>query len=112
MPGFMPLQSLALVITAALLHARWNVAAKKAGGDQRFALLTVLITLVLRAPVALWVGVGEMGRWGFLSGTLIAAYTVIDGYAVKLLLIGPVPVDDLGNVLRMMACGVAALAWG
>ncbi len=206
----MPLSALALVITAAVLHALWNVAAKKAGGNQPFALLTVLLTVVLWAPVALWVGMGEVGRWGWLewsvlwasaavhvlyfsvllkgyrvsdltvvypvargsgpllsavaavlllgerlsllgvagllgvcggvfliaggpalwrnlrqveqpseagrvqhqrvmaglrwgalTGALIATYTVIDGYAVKVLLIGPVLVDYVGNVLRI-----------
>jgi uncharacterized membrane protein len=32
---------------------------------------------------------------------LIAAYTVIDGYAVKVLMIGPVLVDYMGNLLRV-----------
>jgi hypothetical protein len=40
-------------------------------------------------------------RWGALTGALIAAYTVIDGYAVKVLLIGPVLVDYVGNLLRV-----------
>jgi drug/metabolite transporter (DMT)-like permease len=40
-------------------------------------------------------------RWGVLTGALIAAYTVIDGYAVKVLLIGPVLVDYVGNLLRV-----------
>jgi hypothetical protein len=39
-------------------------------------------------------------RWGALTGALIAAYTVVDGYAVKVLLIAPVLVDYFGNVLR------------
>jgi hypothetical protein len=52
----MPLSALALVITAAVLHALWNIAAKQAGGDQRFALLTSLITCVIWLPAALWWG--------------------------------------------------------
>jgi drug/metabolite transporter (DMT)-like permease len=40
-------------------------------------------------------------RWGALTGALIAAYTVVDGYAVKVLLIGPVLVDYVGNLLRV-----------
>ncbi len=206
----MPLSALALVITAALLHALWNVAAKKAGGDHRFALLTVLMTVVLWAPVALWVGVGQVARfgtlewgvlissavvhvlyitvllkgyrvsdltvvypvargsgplmaalgavllmgerlswlallgvlgvcggvflvaggpalwrkahepaqrlrvlaglrWGLMTGVLIAGYTVIDGYAVKVLLIGPVLVDYVGNLLRVPFLAVPCL---
>jgi uncharacterized membrane protein len=205
----MPPIALALVLTAALLHALWNVAAKKAGGNHHFALLTVLITVVLWAPVALWFGVGEWQRWGAaewltlgasalvhslyftvlltgyrksdltvvypvargsgpllasigavlvlgeaitwlgaagilavcggvfliaggprlfrggdsaahrkalagvrwgaMTGALIAAYTVIDGYAVKVLLIGPVLVDYVGNVLRVPFLAHAAV---
>jgi drug/metabolite transporter (DMT)-like permease len=197
----MPPIALALVLTAALLHALWNIAAKKAGGNHHFALLSVLMTVVLWAPVALWFGVDEWRRlggaewaalgasalvhvlyftvlltgyrkadltvvypvargsgpllasvgavlvlgetitllgglgilavcggvfliaggprlfrggdgaahgkalagvrWGALTGALIAGYTVIDGYAVKVLLIGPVLVDYVGNLLRV-----------
>ena len=210
----MPLTALALVMCAALLHAIWNVAAKKAGGDQRFALLTVLMSVVLWAPLAAWVGwgqleqlgrwewcvlwasaivhvayfscllkgyrvsdltvvypvargsgpllaslgavlllgerisaVGTLGvlgvcagvfliaggtglwrqaqeperrarvlaglRWGALTGALIALYTLIDGYAVKVLMIGPVLVDYVGNVLRLpFLAGAALRDWG
>ncbi len=197
----MPPTALALVLTAALLHALWNIAAKRAGGNHHFALLSVLMTVVLWTPVALWFGVSEwrlwgvaewsvlaasalthvlyfsvlltgyrkadltvvypvargsgpllasvgavlvlgetitllgaLGivavcggvfliaggpqlfarngsaahakaitgvRWGAATGALIACYTVIDGYAVKVLLIGPVLVDYVGNVLRL-----------
>lgn len=40
-------------------------------------------------------------RWGALTGACIAAYTLVDGYAVKILLISPVLVDYVGNVLRI-----------
>jgi drug/metabolite transporter (DMT)-like permease len=36
-----------------------------------------------------------------LTGTFIAGYTVIDGYAVKIMLISPILVDYVGNVLRI-----------
>lgn len=39
--------------------------------------------------------------WGALTGIFIAGYTVIDGYAVKVLLLAPVLVDYVGNVLRV-----------
>jgi drug/metabolite transporter (DMT)-like permease len=198
----MPLTALALVLLAALLHALWNIVAKKAGGNHHFALISVLLTCLLWAPVALWFGLADglrwglrewlvlsasavvhvlyftvlltgyrksdltmvypvargsgpllaalaavlllgerltlLGgagvlavcggvfliaggpalwrhsqdatrrqralagvRWGALTGTLIAGYSVIDGYAVKVLLIGPVLVDYVGNVLRV-----------
>jgi drug/metabolite transporter (DMT)-like permease len=39
--------------------------------------------------------------WGAITGAFIAGYTVIDGYAVKILLISPILVDYVGNVLRI-----------
>jgi drug/metabolite transporter (DMT)-like permease len=194
----MPLSALALVVVAALLHAVWNIAAKRAGGNHHFALMGVLMMTVLWLPAALWFGLldavhwgwrnwavllasaivhvayfnvllagyrrsdltvvypvargvgpllssfgavlllheplswqGAAGvlavcggvfllaggprllrigadpravagvRWGALTGTFIAGYTLIDGYAVKVLLIGPVLVDYLCNLLRL-----------
>jgi drug/metabolite transporter (DMT)-like permease len=206
----MPANALALVLAAAMLHALWNIAAKKAGGNHHFALISVLITCAMWAPAALWFGLhewvrwgarewavllasavvhvlyftvlltgyrkadltvvypvargsgpllaaigavlllgerlsalGVVGviavcggvfliaggpalwrrahdadarqrvlaglRWGALTGALIAGYTVIDGYAVKVLLIGPVLVDYVGNLLRVPILLPAAL---
>ena len=39
--------------------------------------------------------------WGALTGIFIASYTVVDGYAVKIMLISPILVDYVGNVLRI-----------
>jgi drug/metabolite transporter (DMT)-like permease len=206
----MPWTAFALVLAAALLHATWNLAAKKAGGNHHFALLSALGVVVLWAPVAAWFGVHELQRWGLvewalvlasaivhvlyftvllkgyrvsdltvvypvargsaplmsalgamlllgerltalgvagvlavcggvfliaggpglwraahdaaarerlhaglrwgaLTGALIAGYTVIDGYAVKVMLIGPVLLDYVGNVLRVPFLLPAAL---
>jgi drug/metabolite transporter (DMT)-like permease len=194
--------ALALVVAAALLHATWNLAAKKAGGDHHFALVAAVLTSVLWAPLALWFGwrevplwsaaawfavaasalihvlyfqallkgyrvadltvvypvargsgpllsaaaavlllgetlsaVGALGvvavcggvfliaggpallrqghdpaarervragiRWGALTGALIAGYTVVDAYTVKVLLVSPLMLDWVGNVLRL-----------
>ena len=65
----MPPVALALVLTAALLHALWNIAAKKAGGNHHFALLSVLMTVLLWAPVAAWFGLNE---WQPSSGACSA----------------------------------------
>lgn len=206
----MPASALALVLTAALLHALWNLAAKKAGGDHRFAFLSSALVVVLWLPAALWIGIGELARWspqvwacvlasavlhllyfqvllrgyrvsdlsvvypvargsapllsvlgawlwlgeplgprgaagallvclgvfvvaggpalwarahagvqrspvlagvrwGALTGVFIAAYTVVDGYAVKLLLVSPVLLDYMGNLLRLPFLAPAAL---
>lgn len=208
----MSAQALALVLTAALLHALWNIAAKKAGGDGRFALMTALMGLVLWAPVGLWVGwrdaaswspsqlgivlasalvhlvyfntllrgyrlsdltvvypvargsgpllssigavlilgehMGALGvagvlgvtfgvfliaggpglwrkahdhdpvqrervqtglRYGAMTGALIAGYTLVDGYAVKVMLISPIVIDYFGNAFRVPFLLPAAL---
>jgi drug/metabolite transporter (DMT)-like permease len=73
----MSAQALALVLTAALLHALWNIAAKKAGGDGRFALMTSLMILVLWAPVGLWVGWRDAASWSAAQLTIILASALI-----------------------------------
>lgn len=55
-----------------------------------------------RAP-----GVGVF--YGLLTGVLIAAYTLNDGWAVKVLLISPFLVDFTGNLFRMVV--LAPRAW-
>jgi uncharacterized membrane protein len=206
----MPLSALALVLVAALLHATWNIVAKRIGGGRFLPLMTALMVSVLWAPLGLalawpvlpawgareWAlltasglahllyfqcllagyrasdltvvypvargsgpllssvgavlllgeslglqgAAGVLGiaigvfliaggprlwwaaqdvqqrrrvrqglAWGALTGTLIAAYTVIDGYAVKVLLISPVLVDWIGNLLRIPFLLPAAL---
>lgn len=195
----MPAAALALVLSAALLHATWNLVAKKAGGGSHFVLLSALLVCLVWAPAALWFGWRELPgwgamqwgvvalssvvhvlyfltllrgyrladltvvypvargsaplvtalgavwllderpglaaaagvlavcggvfliaggpalwrgahdrrrvhaglRWGGLTGLLIAGYSVIDGYAVKVLLVGPVLLDYVGNALRV-----------
>ena len=55
-----------------------------------------------RAP-----GVGVF--YGLLTGTLIAAYTLNDGWAVRVLLISPFVIDFTGNMFRMLV--LAPRAW-
>lgn len=198
----MPAAALMLVLAAAFLHALWNIAAKQAGGDHRFAFVSVVMTVLLWSPLAWWFGADEVPRWtawqwlavaasaavhvvyfltllrgyreadltvvypvargsgplvtaaaavlllgeaaslatvlgvvavcggvflvaggpglwrqahapqaqarlraglrwGALTGLLIATYSVLDGYAVKVLLIGPVVFDYFCNLLRI-----------
>lgn len=52
-------------------------------------------------------GVGVL--YGLLTGTFIAAYTLNDGYAVKVLLISPFVIDFTGNLFRMVV--LAPRAW-
>jgi len=69
----MPLPALLLVLLAALLHASWNFAAKKAGGDHRFSLLTSLLTSVVWLPAGLWFGWQEVPRWGWAQWAAVTA---------------------------------------
>ena len=39
--------------------------------------------------------------YGLLTGAFIASYTVVDGYAVKVLLMSPILVDYMGNFVRV-----------
>jgi drug/metabolite transporter (DMT)-like permease len=197
-----PPGALALVVLAGLIHASWNIAAKKAGGDSRFATFTGIVMMVFWAPLGIWLGVEEIPRWGrtewlfiagsavlhtlyyltllrgyrkadltvvyplargsgplissiaaifvlgetitavgamgivgvvggvfliaggpsllrvahdpaqrlrilkgvrygIVTGAFIAAYTVVDGYAVKLLLVSPILLDYIGNLFRL-----------
>ncbi|MDP1902299.1 MAG: EamA family transporter [Rubrivivax sp.] len=73
----MPLSALALVLLAAVLHASWNIAAKRAGGDQRFTLLTSLITSVVWLPAGLWFGWNEVPLWGWAQWGAVAASAVV-----------------------------------
>jgi drug/metabolite transporter (DMT)-like permease len=65
--------ALALVLVAALLHAAWNVAAKKAGGNRHFVLMGALLIVVIWAPLGLWLGWRELPRWGAREWALIVA---------------------------------------
>jgi drug/metabolite transporter (DMT)-like permease len=73
-----------LVLLAGLIHALWNIVAKKAGGDARFACFTAGVAMVVWAPVALWLGWDVLPQWGawewafvFASGVLHVMYFVV-----------------------------------
>ncbi len=80
----MPATALALVILAGLIHASWNIAAKRGGGDSRFALLTNFALALVWAPVGAWFGWQEMAAWGWpeyalvtVSGALHLVYFLV-----------------------------------
>lgn len=80
----MSLQAFALIILAGIIHAGWNIAAKKAGGDARFAFFTSILLIIVWAPLAWWVGRDVVPHWGWqpwalvvVSGVLHLAYYVI-----------------------------------
>lgn len=54
---------------------------------------------------------GQEGvRWGMATGSLIAGYTVVDGYGVKLLGVQPVILDWFSNLLRFFMLAPFVLA--
>lgn len=131
----MPAAALALVLAAAFCHALWNLAAKRAGGDQRFVLLVALMIVPLWAPLAWWAappggpGWGAV-EWGFVlasAATHVVYFTVLlRGYRQSDLTVvypvargtGPLlsaaaAVLLLGETLSALgAAGVAAMAAG
>ncbi len=195
----------ALVILAALIHASWNILAKKASGGALFVMLGALVVSVVYAPIfaiyvylypprlgwaelalltvtaaihlayslilqrgyqkhdltvvypvargtgpllssvfaivvlgehvtlysALGIGCIVMGifilagghrmlrartpeqmggvAYGTMTGLMIAAYTLVDGYGVKVLLIAPLVLDYVSNLIR--ALFLAPMTW-
>ena len=61
-----------LVICAGLIHAIWNIVAKKAGGDARFACFTNLIMMVVWAPAGIYIGWHIVPLWHWKEWTFIA----------------------------------------
>jgi drug/metabolite transporter (DMT)-like permease len=84
----MPLSALLLVLVAALLHALWNIAAKKAGGGAPFVLLSALMIVVLWGPVGIWAGWGVVPHWGALEWGLVLASGVTHLVYYRVLLRG------------------------
>lgn len=69
----MPLSALALILLAGVIHASWNIAAKKAGGDARFAFQSGVFLLLLWAPVGVVAGWDVVPGWGRLEWGLVVA---------------------------------------
>jgi drug/metabolite transporter (DMT)-like permease len=65
--------ALLLVLLAGLIHASWNIAAKKAGGDVRFATFTGMVMMVFWAPLGIWLGRDQIPGWGRTQWLLLAA---------------------------------------
>jgi drug/metabolite transporter (DMT)-like permease len=114
----MPASALALVILAGLIHASWNILAKKAGGDVRFAAFTGLVMMVVWAPVGIWLGIEELPRWGATEWLVLLASAVLHVVYFVILLRG-YRVADLTVVYPLargsgplLSCLVAVLLLG
>ena len=112
----MPLSALAMVIVAALLHAFWNIVAKKTGGNKHFVLMGGLLLALFWAPLGLWLGWREVPRWGWtqwsfvaLSGFTHLAYfkVLLKGYRVSdLTVVYPVARGTGPLLSSLLAVGV------
>jgi len=68
----LPFAAVALVLLGALIHAGWNVAAKKAHGDARLTFFSCAIMFVVWTPLAVWLGWDVVPTWGVTIWALIA----------------------------------------
>ena len=73
----MPLSALLLVLLAALLHAGWNIVAKRAGGNAHLSLLSGLVVTVVWLPAGLWFGWQEVPTWGWRHWAALCASAVV-----------------------------------
>lgn len=126
----MPLSAFALILLAGVIHAGWNIAAKKANGDVRFSFQTSVFNMLIWAPVGVTLGWNVVPGWGLtewgfvvLSGVLHIFYFIVllRGYRRSDLTVvyplargsGPL-LSSLAAVLflgeRISAIGVAGIA--
>ena len=103
----MPVSALAMVIVAALLHAFWNIVAKKTGGDRHFVLMGGLLLALIWAPAGLWLGWREVPRWGWTQWAFVAGSGLLHLAYFKVLLKG-YRVSDL-TVVYPVARGTGPL---
>lgn len=80
--------ALALVIFAGLIHATWNIAAKKAAGDVRFVAFASLMMMAIWAPLGLWLGWSAVPLWGATQWALVTASGTVHVFYYTLLLRG------------------------
>lgn len=73
----MPLDAFLLILLAGLIHAGWNIAAKHAGGDARFAFFSSALVAIVWAPVGWWFARGALGQWGATEWAFVLASGVI-----------------------------------
>src|SRR5690606_16928159 len=82
----MSLNAFALIILAGLIHACWNIAAKKAGGAARSASFSSVLVVLFWAPLGWWLGRDAVPLWGAVEwGFVVASGLLHVGYYVVLL---------------------------
>lgn len=84
----MSLTALGLIVLAGLIHACWNIAAKKAGGDARFAFFSAFLMMLVWAPLGWWIGRDVVPGWGAIEWVLVLASGVLHVFYYVILLRG------------------------
>ncbi|QHE77499.1 EamA family transporter [Hydrogenophaga sp. PBL-H3] len=84
----MSLTALGLIVLAGLIHAGWNIAVKKAGGDARFAFFNAFLMMLVWAPLGWWVGRDVVPGWGRVEWLLVLASGVLHVFYYVILLRG------------------------
>lgn len=78
----------ALIVLAGLIHAGWNIVAKKAAGDARFAFFTAFLMMLLWAPLGGWLGHAVVPAWGRAEWAIVVASGVLHVFYYVILLRG------------------------
>jgi drug/metabolite transporter (DMT)-like permease len=82
----MPASALALVVLAGLIHASWNIVAKKVGGDARFAFFTGALMMLVWAPLGIWQSWLQLPQWDWRAyGVVVVSGILHVGYYLVLL---------------------------
>jgi drug/metabolite transporter (DMT)-like permease len=84
----MTLYAFALIILAGIIHAFWNIVAKKAGGDARFSLLTSVLNALVWMPLGWWLGKDVVPTWGWTEWGFVAASAMLHVFYFIVLLRG------------------------
>lgn len=80
--------ALSLVLLAAVLHATWNIFAKRANGGDLFVLWGAMLTGVIWAPLGLWRAIPALGTWGPGTWALVLGSGVVHLLYFRVLLAG------------------------
>ena len=84
----MTLQAFALIILAGIIHAFWNIVAKKAGGDSRFSLFTSVLNALVWLPLGWWLGKDVVPLWGLTEWTFVTISALLHVFYFIILLRG------------------------
>jgi drug/metabolite transporter (DMT)-like permease len=66
-----------IVLLAGLLHALWNIVAKKAGGDVRFACFSAGVGIVIWAPLGIWLGWDVVPQWDIWAWSFVVGSALL-----------------------------------